>query len=139
MSGQAQIRSGLQIVSGAVNYNPLPNAFNATVVGANGPTPGAILVATEPGTDVNLSELTKFGGFCRILNLDPTNYVTVGVESGGVFYPFMEMLPGEFYFFRMSRKIQQDYPGTGTAQGSTTMRIVAKVAACRVLVDCFDP
>lgn len=146
MSGTARVQSSLQIVSGNVNYNPQPNAFNALVTLANGPTPGAILVATAPGTDVNLSALTAktpsmTGGFCRIRNLDQTNYIKVGLydTSDGEFRPFLELLPGEFYIFRLSRKLGKEYAGTGTGAGATSLRIVADTAACRVDVSAFDP
>jgi hypothetical protein len=57
-----------------------------------------------------------------------------------VFYPLIELLPGESYVFRLSRNIQEQYAGTGT--GTTApdnrLRIKANGASCVVLVEAFE-
>lgn len=147
MANEARIQSGLQIqkrnTAGDVivlDYMARPAGFTATVTGTKGPTPGAI-TCTTAGTDVDLSELTT-PGLCRIMNQDPTNYVEIGIwePTGSIFYPLMELLPGESFVFRLSRNVLEQYSGTGTGTtGPTnTLRIKANGASCVVLFEAFE-
>ena len=133
MSNEAQIRSSLQISKGNLRYNSQPTAFRADVTGTNGPTPGAIAVATA-GTNVDLSALTT-PGLCRLMNLDATNYVTWGIYDGVYFFPLGEILPGETYVIRLSRILGSESPGTATGN---RLRLVANTAACKVAVEAFE-
>ena len=148
MADEATIRSYLQIrktnAAGDVvhiDYQSRPSDFRADVATTSGPAGGKI-TATVVGVDVDLSELTT-PGLCRIQNQDATNYITVGIfdTSATEFYPFMELLPGESYVFRLSRNIGKEVeaPGTGTGYaGATTLRIKADTAPCPVLVEAFS-
>lgn len=140
MADEATIRASLQIDSGNLSYSSKPTAFQADVAGSKGPVPGAITVSVD-GTDVDLSELTT-PGLCRIMNLDDTNYVTVGIydTSATEFYPLLELLPGETFVFRLSRVVglEVEAPGTGTYAGATSMRVRANTAPCNVLVEAFE-
>jgi hypothetical protein len=51
----------------------------------------------------------------------------------------MEVRAGETYHLRLSRKLGEDFPGTGTGAGSTKLHLRADAAACRVNVLAFDP
>lgn len=153
MANEARVTSGLQVrkttTGGTVvmDYLARPNSFTATVSGTLGPTPGAIVVSGS-GTDVVLSQLTT-PGLCRMMNMDSTNYVSVGVyePNTGIYYPFMELLPGESYVFRLSRFYPEEQTGTGTLSGATnaTLRLKAHAASgvttpvsCTVLVEAFE-
>ncbi len=149
MSNEIQRRGQLQIIKRdttgtilLIDYRPQDTFFTATMSGFKGPTPGSI-VASEAGTDVDLSQLTAFGGWCRIKNADPTNYITIGIMDldTGKFHPFHELLPGEFYEFRISRFFQSELTGTGTLAFDVQDRLHIKgaVANCNVVVDAFDP
>lgn len=133
MSDEAQIRSSLQINKGNLRYSSQPTAFRADVSGTNGPTPGAIAVATT-GTNVSFAALTT-PGLCRLMNLDSTNYVTWGIYDGAFFFPLGEILPGESYVIRLSRILGSESPGTGTGN---SLRMVANTAACNVAVEAFE-
>lgn len=139
MANEATVRSSLQILEGKVDYRSQPTVFLADVAaGTKGPTPGA-LTATVAGIDVDLSELTV-PGLCRIMNLDGTNFVEVGIWDGTTFFPMLDMLAGESYVIRLSQCLGEEF-GTGT--GSTgppinTLRIKADTASCDVLVEAFE-
>lgn len=145
MANEARINSSLQIsnvTSSALDYASRPSSFNADVgSGAAGPTPG-IVVATVQGVSVDLTKITTPGGFCRIINLDPTNFVEVGIwdPEGATFYPLMELLAEEFYVIRLARNLQQEYgTGTGTTgAGTNRLRLKADTASCDVVVEAFD-
>lgn len=132
---------------GNVQYQGRPTSFVANMQGNNGPTPGAILVPTH-GVNVNFSELTGMGGMCRLMNLDPANFVTWGIFDAvsNKFHPMGEILPGETYVIRTSRDLGQEYgTGSGTGSGShvpggnDSLHFRADISPCRVIVECFDP
>lgn len=140
MANEFDARLSVSIKKGNLDYQSRPTDFQADQVGDGGPTPGTILCSTD-GTDVDLTELTT-PGIAWIMNLDVTNYVEVGVwdATALVFYPFMELLPGEFFVVRLSRYIQQEFSGTGThdTASSSRLRVKAIGAACRVRVEVFE-
>lgn len=145
MTDDATIRGSMQIRKGTdpvlLDYISRPTAFTADVTGTKGPSPGAITVATAPGTDVDLSELTT-PALCRIMNLDDENFVEVGIWDPEIstFYPIDEILPGETYIRRLSRNLAQEYgTGTGTTGAETNrLRLRADTAACDVLIEAFE-
>jgi hypothetical protein len=138
---QGTVSITLQISQANLAYQSRPNAFQFVPAGSNGPTPGAITI-TAAGTDILLLQLTAMGGMVWAQNMDATNYVTLGVRDKvtNVFYPFCELLPGEFYCFRSSRKIPKEEVGTGTFTG-TNVVYHAKANAANVILrfDAFDP
>jgi hypothetical protein len=141
MSNEAQIRTSLRIRLGKLNYQSQPTVFLADVSTAKGPSPGAISV-TVGGVDVDLSQLAQ-PGLCRLMNLDSTNFVTVGVKDPETdkFYPLLELLPGESYVVRLSRDVNQEYSSTGTGTtdpGTNALCIRSDADDCNVLVEAFD-
>lgn len=143
MANEASVRGSLQILSrGILDYQSRPTFFKADVGVPNaGPTPGTFLVSVE-GTDVDLSEITRPGGLCKIQNTDLTNYVTYGIfdTEGGIFLPLGEVLPGEVYPIRLSRNLLSEFVGTGTGTSgyTNTFRFKADTAALYVNVEAFD-
>lgn len=138
MANEATIHSSLRIVkqSGSLtvlDYQSRPSMFTATVVGTRGPTPGAINVTTS-GVEVNLSALDT-PGLCRIMNLDTTNYVQVGIYDGTNFWEILELLPGESYIFRLARTISK---GTGTSYETGSLMLKANTAPCVCIVEAFE-
>lgn len=41
-------------------------------------------------------------GWARFENLDSTNFIQIGVDSGGTFIPFLKLLAGEYTFVRLA-------------------------------------
>ena len=138
MADEAQIRSSLQITKGKLEYRSNPTAFTADVSVADGPTPGTIAVSTA-GVDVDLSQLST-PGFCRVMNLDSTNFVSLGIWDGATFYPLLELLPGESFVMRIARDLGEEYGvGTGTTGAAVnTMRLKANTDSCNVTVEAFE-
>ena len=140
MANEATINSGLSINNSPLSYTAKPGSFRATVTGVKGPVPGAFEVSTE-GTDVDLSELTT-PAFCRIMNLDSTNFVEYGIWDPDIskFYPLGEIQAGETYILRLSRNLFAEYgTGTGTSGPDTnTFRFKADSAALDVIVEAFE-
>lgn len=142
MANEATVTSSLRVVAGNIQYQSLPQSFNATVTGRKGPTPGAI-TATVGGTIVDLSELVQ-PALCRIGNLDTANWIEYGMLDPDTqkFYPLGEVLPGESYVIRLSRNVQEEYD-TGIATGTTgtarnQLLIRANAQSCVVVVEAFE-
>lgn len=146
MSNEARIISNLtiRVLDGNNNvlldYQSRPTDFRADVSEARGPTPGLIL-ATEEGTDADLS-LLGTPGLAFFWNMDDTNYVTYGRwdDTNSVFYPFGELLAKEGVVLRLSRDVETEYAGTGTAEGgdTTTLRFKSNGGSCYVRVEVFE-
>lgn len=140
MTNEGRYTGSLRIKKDNLDHRSFPTSFLFDVAGSKGPTPGAITAAVA-GTDVDLTELTT-PAFCRISNLDTSNFVEYGIwdPEGSTFYPLGEVGPGEFYVIKLSRNLQEEYgTGTGTTGASTNrLRIKADTAACNVVVDAFE-
>lgn len=141
MASSVTVQSSLTILQGNLQYRSSPAAFLPTMSGINGPTPGAIKVPTS-GVDISFSQLDSMGGLGRFYNIDPTNFVTIGIrdKSTNEFYPFMDVLPGETYVMRLSSKLPKEELGTGTFSGSNAViHAVANTAQVILVCEFFDP
>lgn len=66
-------------------------------------TSGVFAVPTAAaGTAFDVSDLTANGGYFYAKNLDTTNYVEIGAQVGGTFYPIVRLNAGEATIFRVS-------------------------------------
>src|SRR5574343_1992303 len=119
MADEATIYSGLQIIKGDRNVPMGVPSFTDDVSGTNGPTPGAIAVPVT-GVNVDLSVLTT-PGWCKITNLDATNYVEYGGfdASAEIFIPLGEIPVGGWTVFKLSRHLGSEYGTVGTAAGAS--------------------
>ena len=140
MANEAALVNSLHLVVGYVDYRPLPTSFYENVTGSKGPCPGAFTASVE-GTDVDFSQLTT-PGLCRIINLDTTNSVDVGIwdPETSTFYPYQRIHPGKSYVIYLSPDLQEQYgTGTGTTGANTNrMRVKAVTVACNVSVEAFE-
>lgn len=140
MANEIRIQASLQINKGELVYQSQPSAFQADMNTGKGPSPGVLIVPTS-GRDVYFTELTT-PGYCRLMNLDDTNYVEVGIKDpqSNLFYPLLELPAGESFIVKLSRNLQEQYAGSGT--GTTTpenyLRLKANKATCNVLVEAFE-
>jgi hypothetical protein len=143
MSQEIRLQLSLQIRKGVLVYQSNPTALIADMLGSSGPTPGTIHVALGTGLDISLSQIVIPGGWCFIMNLDPTvqptpNFIEYGINDVSNFFPLGELLPGEFAIFRLSRNVGKEYVGTGTGVANSTFRIKAHGAATLARVEVFD-
>lgn len=141
MANEARISATLSIQKrlGTVQVisEQLNRQYVGDVAGNLGPSPGAVvaLLASEGGTQVNLSVLTR-PFWCWMENQGPTDgdtptaadYVTVGIWNAQdtSFHPLMEFPAGLGLPIPLSRDLQEVYqgPGTGTAAAGETARLM---------------
>jgi len=93
--------------------------IDQAAAGADG---GIVAVGTSE-TTVSFSRLTT-PGVCFLLNLDGTNFVEYGPDSGGTIAILGKLKPGEFAFVRLAAGV--------------TLKAIADTAACNVLAKCWN-
>ncbi len=127
MANEITVRSTLEITKAPnLQFINRPGFFQADMAGTLGPTPGALLVSTG-GTNILLTQIT-IPGMCVFTNLDPDNFVQVGIDDGASFFPFMDILPGESYVVRLANDIDT----------ADNLHMKADTAACEVVVEAFE-
>lgn len=130
MANEVRVTSVLQIRNGALDYQSRPAGFTADMSSNKGPCVGALTVSapwTDPITEVDypvtiirLTEATS-PGFARFLNLDATYGIEVGQydAANGIFYPFLELGPGQSYVIKLSTSLTLETLGTGSGTSLT--------------------
>ena len=141
MSREISVRSSLSVRNGSLQYQSNPTAFAADQSVVGGPTPGQIVAATA-GTNVDLSALAS-PGLCRVMNLDAVNSCDVGVydASADKFYPLVEVRPSESFVFRLSTRLNDEYPGgtgTGSDAPADAVQVRGKGGAVKILFEAFE-
>ena len=123
MANEASIHYSMQIIQGNLKFVPGGVSFTGDVTGTAGPVPGAVL-ATTAGLDVSFTGLTT-PAYCRITNIDGTNFVEYGIWDGATFHELGELLAGESYPLRLSRNM-------------TGFRLKANTASVWTIVEAFE-
>lgn len=57
---------------------------------------------TAAGTALSIATAVGTAGYAFFRNLDATNFVEIGVQVGGTFYPVLKLFPGEYGVARFS-------------------------------------
>lgn len=136
-------RGSLDVRKGNLRYKHPKSSFQADMDGSLGPTPGALLISVA-GTDINLDEIIV-PGFVVVDNYDDTNFFTLGLwdPTTSYFYPILEVGPGEFYPFKLSRYLLDELGtgdfGTGTVGPSNqVLRAYADTADVNGFIGVFE-
>lgn len=134
MANEITLATSLSIMKVDGNGNVLlrknySTSFQNNMSGNQGPYPGSLTVSTS-GKLVYLTAEIVTAGWCWLANqgrADGANHTDEYVEIGifdpqstapGVFYPLLELSPGEGFPVKLSRNLQEQYAGSGT--GTTT-------------------
>lgn len=139
MSNEIQIRSSMTVVNGSLRYGSQPNAFSADMLGKRGMIPGGLRAPTT-GVTIDLSTLESVG-MAHIANVGETYSVMIGIYDPDttVFYPFLDLLPGESYVVRLSAFIgEQLTTGTGTGAVNNIVQARGIGGEADVIVNAFE-
>jgi len=99
MAGIIKCRLSLEVNHDNSVWDPIgQRPFTVVQANVGGPTPGTIATSTTD-TAVDLSELTTLG-WVRLKNLDDTNNIDWGPDSGGSIVDMGTLEPGESAMFR---------------------------------------
>lgn len=90
--------------SGSLKCTNLPYTYNRSTSkvidqAAQGAAAGVQLVGTSHEA-IGVTDLSV-PGWAQFTNLDGTNYVELGIVTGGTFYPFAKLLKGESCVLRL--------------------------------------
>lgn len=81
-----------------LNNGRLKDQYSSSSIAASQST-AALVRNVETISNAAHSALDLAGvstpGFMVVQNLDPTNYIEVGIDVGGTFYAFLKLKPGE--------------------------------------------
>lgn len=122
MANELVISCSLNYGKNNISINEVVSNLLATVTG-NGLNSLSSYSLTTSDTAIPLGSVTSAGGWLFIVNLDPTNYISVkDAVSGNL---ISRLLPGEFCLFRMDPSI-------------TAPSFQAHTASCLVKFCVFD-
>lgn len=91
---------------------------------ALGESTGIMPVPTTPGGTVLPVGGVTTSGVIYLKNLDDTNYVQLGTQVSGTFYPVLRLKPGDIAVWRLDP--------------TATLRLLANTAACNVAYSLFQ-
>lgn len=119
-----EIRGSLQLQIDKTNFQFQRSvSLNFDQTGDGGGNPGTLTIPTSD-TAVTLTGITT-PGWAIFRNLDATNYVDFGPDSGGAIVPFGRMEAGEPACFRLQ-------------PSGLTLRMQANTASCRVEIEVME-
>lgn len=99
MANEITVTANLSCTNGAFSFASKENALRINQTTQGGGGPGVVTVTTSDAA-VSLGSYTA-KGYCFIKNLDGTNYVEFGPESGGAIVKMIKLKPGEYAMFRL--------------------------------------
>ena len=98
MADELAIQIAMRLQNGSLNINH-NESISVDQTNARGGVPGTVTVGTSEEV-ISTGDITTLG-YAFIINLDSTNYVRFGPESGGAMVPFLRLKPGEFDILRL--------------------------------------
>jgi len=113
MANEITITTGLVATSGnfLVQHSTLTKQATLTTARRSLNTQ---LISTSSTALVIASGVAAAGGWAWFRNLDTTNYVEVGVQVSGTFYPLVRLNAGEAAVFRLGVITPYAYANTGS-------------------------
>jgi hypothetical protein len=121
MANEISATVGLSVVNGnlRISFPQLTRQYNQT---ASGLSDQVLSIATT-AEDVSFGDVST-PGLCVIQNLDTTNYVEYGMSDSGTIKKLAKLSAGDVHLIRIA--------------ASTTLRMQANTAACKVRVLCLE-
>ena len=121
MANEISATVGLSVVNGnlRISLPQLTRQYNQT---ASGLSDQVLSIATT-AEDVSFGDVST-PGLCVLHNLDTTNYVEYGMSDSGTIKKLAKLSAGDVHMIRIA--------------ASTTLRMQANTAACKVRVLCLE-
>lgn len=105
MANEITASFSLSVVKGNLN---LPRSHAKTTdLSASAPNVAGqtqLIGTTAAGEALVLGDVAT-NGVAYFINLDATNYVEIGIQQGGTFYPLMRLNSGEWAYSRLSQGV----------------------------------
>ena len=100
MANEITIQANLSCTNGGFSFATREGSVRVDQTVNGGGGPGVVTITTSD-TAPSLGTFTA-KGYCFIKNLDATNYVEFGPESGGAIVKMMKLEAGEYALFRFA-------------------------------------
>ena len=101
MANEITLRWNLTATKGSLSRTKRPASQSITLSAASPAVSGGVIsVGFASHEAIPLGDLAAVG-VAWFANVDATNYVELGVDVGGTFYPFVKLKAGESYPLRL--------------------------------------
>lgn len=100
MADEITVNLRISVLKGNLTQRFDPGALSFDMTGSTGVGGVASIPTTAAGTALAVGSVTT-AGWCWFRNTDTANYIEVGVQVGGTFYPAMKLKAGEAGIFRL--------------------------------------
>lgn len=142
MANEIQVHSALNITlapgSTSQQYRSQPTTMTDDVETVAGPVPGYQVIGTTPETiDLSALGVGVDPGWCRIQNLDITNFVLVGIWDGAAFLPMIELEAEQWVVMKLYRDLGKEFSGTGSSSPGNLLAMMANTAECKVKIEVY--
>lgn len=102
MAGEITVNTTLKVAKGSINFQQ--STVQSVTLAAAKPSGSGFtqtIPTTAAGTAISLGGVAA-NGWGWIQNVDATNFIEIGVQVAGVFYPTLKLLAGESIAVRVS-------------------------------------
>ena len=100
MANEIRMDASLTIETTNLRETYSPGSISIDMASSKGDGGVQEIGTASAGEAINVVDVSV-GGMFFARNIDATNYVEVGVQTGGTFYPFLKLLPGEYTVGRL--------------------------------------
>lgn len=102
MANEISVNMTLNALKGSVSLN---RSLSKTIDWATARTSGGVQNIGTTHEALGISADITTNGWSYCVNLDPTNYVEIGIVTGGTFFPLARCNAGEPAFFRLAQGV----------------------------------
>lgn len=121
MADEITVKAGLKGEKSGRKFDRPVETLRFDQSGADGVTNIQVIPTTANGTAFVVPAAIGTCGWALFKNLDATNYVEVGVQSGGTFYPTVKLKAGEVALFRLASNAPYGLANTGSVSVEYTI------------------
>jgi hypothetical protein len=100
MAGEITLNAKIAVIKGSLVQRFDPGTLSLDMSGSTADGAVQSIPTTAAGTALDVSALTT-AGWSYFCNTDATNYVDIGVQVGGTFYPLLKLKAGESTIARL--------------------------------------
>lgn len=114
MADEITINLRLQVTKGNLTHREDPGVLSVTMTGSNG-TGGIqnIVAGGTAGETLTMGD-TGTAGWSFFRNTDSVNFVEIGIQVAGTFYPFVKLKAGESCLLRLGTNTPYARSNTAT-------------------------
>jgi len=114
MADEITVNLKLTVLKGSLSQRFDPGQLTFDMTGSVGSGGIAAIPTTAAGTALNVGSVTT-AGWSWFRNTDSTNYIDVGVQVAGTFYPCAKLKAGEAAVLRLGTNAPYARANTATA------------------------